>query len=104
MPGARHRGRGQRRAELAQDKFARRFKTAVQKNRAQHRLKRVGQRGRALAPAVRFLAAAQNQMRAQPQRAGAFGQRAAVDEFGARLRQRPFAERREIVRKAAASG
>ena len=47
----------------------------------------------AFASAVHFLAAAQNQMRAEAERAGVFGQRAAVDEFGARLGQRAFVER-----------
>ena len=57
------------------------------------RLKCVRQRGRALAPAVRFLAVAENQVRAQAERAGVLGQRAAVDQFGARLGQRAFVER-----------
>ena len=43
-------------------------------------------------PPLRFLAVAQNQMRAEVKRAGVFGQRAAIDEFGARLGQRAFVE------------
>ena len=87
------------RAKFAQNEFARRLKSAVQKNRAEQRFKRVRQRGRAFAPAVHFLAAAQNQMRAEAEGAGVFGQRAAVDEFCARLGQRTFIERGKFLVK-----
>ena len=38
-------------------------------------------------------------MRAEVKRTGVFGQRAAVDEFGARLRQRAFIERGKLFVK-----
>ena len=46
--------------------------------------------------AARFLAATQDQMRAEVERAGVFGERAAIDEFGARLRQHAFIERGKV--------
>ena len=82
----------ERGAEFAQDEFTRHVEAAVQKNRAEQRLERVRQRGRAFPPAVHFLAVAQHQLRAEAERAGVFGQRAAVDELRARLGQRAFVE------------
>ena len=83
----------ERRAEFAQNKFPRRVKTAVQKNRTEQGLECVRQRGRALAPAAGFFAVAENQVRAQAESPGMLGQRAAVDQFGAALGQRSFIER-----------
>ena len=82
----------ERRAEFAQDEPARGIETAVQKNGAQQGLKRIRQRGRAFPAATRLLAAAENQVHANPKCPGVFGQRTAVDELGPRLGQGTFVE------------
>lgn len=80
-------------AKMARHELFRRGKTAVEKNRAEHGLEGVGQRRGAFATAVGFLAAAENEMFAEAERAGFLGEGAAVHQFGAGLGERAFAER-----------
>ena len=77
-------------AEFAQNEFARGFITSVEKQRANERLERIGERRGTLASAVKLLAAAENEMRTEINHATVDGQRTAVDEFGAGFRERPF--------------
>ena len=77
---------------MAQNELARGLESAIEKDRAEQRLEGVGQRGGPLAAAVQFLAAAEDQMLPEAQFAALLGQRAAIDEFGAGLGQRAFAE------------
>src|SRR5579883_1666835 len=86
---------------MAFDKFLRRLETAVQKDRPEHRLKRVRQRRRPLTSAMGFLAAAEDEMFAQVQRPPFLREETAVDELGAGLGQRAFADVGKLVVKLA---
>ena len=93
--------RAERATEFAQDEFARGIESTVEKNRADNSLERVGQRGRALASAVQFLAAAENEMLAEGKHPAMYGQGAAVDKLGAGLGKRAFVEARKLFVKLA---
>jgi hypothetical protein len=83
--------------KLTKDEFTGRIKTTVQKNRAEQRFESVRKCGSAFAAAMQFFASTENEMLAQAKLASMVGEGAAVDEFGARFRERSFAERREIL-------
>jgi hypothetical protein len=78
--------------KLAKNEFAGCFKAAIEENRAEKRFECVGQSGGTFAPAVEFFAATQDEMLAQPELAGMFGEGASIDELGASLGERTFAE------------
>ena len=84
--------------KFAQDEFLRGVKTAIEKNRAEHGFKGIGQRRGAFAAAVGFLAAAQMQMFAPRFSAAPCSARVlAVHQFGAGLGQRAFVEAGKFV-------
>jgi hypothetical protein len=83
--------------ELAKYEFTGRVKAAVEENSAEKGLKRICQSRRTIAATVKFFASAEDEMLAQAKLPSLLGERAAVDEFGARFRERSFAERREIL-------
>src|SRR3954451_11193715 len=83
--------------ELAQNEFTGGIETAIEKNRAQKRFKSIRQRGRAFTSAVKFFASAENEMISQAELARVLSERAAIDQFGACLRQRPLPEGRKIL-------
>ena len=92
-----HRQPAEGRLELAEDEVAGGLEAAVEEDRAQQRLVSVGQRGGPLPAAVQLLAPAQDQVLANAKVPGAFGQGPAVDELGAGLGQRAFAEGGEFL-------
>lgn len=77
-------------AKMVQHELPGGAETAIEKNRAQHRFEGIGERGGALAAAVGFLAAADDEIFAKAEEPAFFREGAAVDKFGAGLGERAF--------------
>ncbi len=80
--------------EMTKHKCARDFVASVQIYCAQQCLECIRQDRRTIAPALRLLATAQNQMLTQPEPARLFGQKTAVGQSCSRPRHRPFGKSR----------
>jgi hypothetical protein len=87
--------------KLAENKFARGIKAAIEKNRAQQSLEGVSERGRSLASAVLCFAAAKNEVLAEPETPAMLGKRPAIHQLRPRFGERPFAKRGEFFVKRA---
>ena len=92
-----HREPAEGRLEFAENEVAGGLESAIEQDRAEQRLVSVGQRGGPFAAAMQFLAPAHDQVLAEAQVPGALGQGAAIDQFGAGLGQRAFAEGGELL-------
>src|SRR6266850_3914830 len=87
--------------ELAENKFARGVKTAIEENGAENGFEGVCEGGWTFAATVEFFASAQDEMLAEAKLARMVGERAAIDQFGASFCQGTFAEGGEIQVKLA---
>jgi hypothetical protein len=83
--------------ELTQDEFTGGIKTAIKKNRTEKGFKCIRESRRPVAAAVEFFTPTQDELLPEAKLAGVFGESAAIDQFGAGLRQRAFAKRWEIL-------
>ena len=89
------------RLEFAEDELASRFEPAIEEYRAEQRLVSVRQRRRPFRPPCSSSPRLKIRCCPMPEVPGVLGQRAAVDEFGAGLGQRAFAEGGEFLVKLA---
>jgi len=87
--------------ELFEDKSPRLLETGIQKDGAQQSLEGVGQRGGAIAAAVEFLPAAEDEAATEAKPAAMVGQGSPIDQLGPGLGERPFAKGAEFVVKLA---
>ncbi len=89
--------------ELRVDEFFHFRESAIEINRAHHRLKRIGQGGGAFAAAALFLAAADHQLGADLHRQRLLGQRFLVDHSRPRLGQRALVARGKLAEQLRAN-